>query len=145
MIPDRRGGVAATTCIPAVSPDSEDDPRVASALAAYLAELEAGKRPSRGEFLRQPRHRPGSGRLPRCCGIRPRGGRREVLDGADSPLTDALPPNTILGDYRLIREVGRGGMGIVYEAEQVSLGAGSHSRSSPRRGIGPEETPAVPG
>jgi len=27
-----------------------------------------------------------------------------------------------LGDFRIIREIGHGGMGIVYEAEQVSLG-----------------------
>jgi hypothetical protein len=30
--------------------------------------------------------------------------------------------NGTLGDFRIVREVGKGGMGIVYEAEQVSLG-----------------------
>ncbi len=33
----------------------------------------------------------------------------------------ATPELKQLGDFRIIREIGRGGMGIIYEAEQVSL------------------------
>jgi serine/threonine protein kinase/Flp pilus assembly protein TadD len=41
-----------------------------------------------------------------------------------APGVDGSPhsPPGLLGDFRLVREIGRGGMGVVYEAEQVSLG-----------------------
>ncbi|MCA9322982.1 MAG: serine/threonine protein kinase [Planctomycetes bacterium] len=43
------------------------------------------------------------------------------LEGVSTPGADLEQPQ-ILGDYRIVREIGQGGMGIVYEAEQVSLG-----------------------
>ncbi len=42
--------------------------------------------------------------------------------GVDDQESADKPPQSPLGDFRIKREIGRGGMGIVYEAEQLSLG-----------------------
>jgi WD40 repeat protein len=59
-----------------------------------------------------------------------------VQEVEESPQTAAaqetVPPQQ-LGDYRLIRAIGHGGMGIVYEAEQVSLGRHVALKLLPRK------------
>jgi serine/threonine protein kinase len=59
-----------------------------------------------------------------------------VQEAEESPAAAAAPeaaPLQQLGDYRLIRAIGQGGMGIVYEAEQVSLGRHVALKLLPRK------------
>jgi serine/threonine protein kinase/WD40 repeat protein/tetratricopeptide (TPR) repeat protein len=103
---------------------SLEDPRLVRALEEYLAALEAGQRPDRRAFLA--RHAEVAPALAECLdGLevlhQPRSRLEYHSNGCASTLVDEVGQSALLGDFRIVREIGRGGMGVVYLAEQVSL------------------------
>jgi serine/threonine protein kinase len=100
-------------------PSPSNESELARVLDAYLASVEAGE-PVDPAFLAAA-HPEIAERLRACLSVlRVAGqveGRVELDPGA--PLDS--PADACLGDFRILRTIGRGGMGIVFEAEQVSL------------------------
>jgi serine/threonine protein kinase/WD40 repeat protein len=103
-------------------PSAQDDPQLIDALEEYQAVLEAGQRPDRQAFLT--RHEDIAPDLARALDALDfiRTAAPQFPEPADDQRAGEVQPEGPLGDYRIVREIGRGGMGVVYEAVQISLG-----------------------
>jgi serine/threonine protein kinase/tetratricopeptide (TPR) repeat protein len=90
---------------------------------SFLARLRAGERPALSEYqAKYPELADDIRELFPALVLMEEGRRCVEKPAAPDPssLTEAQVPQQ-LGEYRLLREVGRGGMGVVYEAWQESL------------------------
>ncbi|HWG43678.1 MAG TPA: serine/threonine-protein kinase [Gemmataceae bacterium] len=103
-----------------------DDPRLLQAVQEYLDQLEKGRHPSRADFLH--RYSVIAEPLARCLDglelVHKAASKEKSLSshaGRFAPAAEILTANP-LGDFQIMHEIGRGGMGIVYEAVQLSLG-----------------------
>jgi serine/threonine-protein kinase len=113
-----------------VDSSNSQERRVGALIAAYLEALDRGESPDRDALLQQ---HPACARelesffadqdqVRRLVGTS--GSHPAAMATAD-PLGAGAPSMTIagrLGDYELLEEIGRGGMGVVFKARQVSLG-----------------------
>jgi serine/threonine protein kinase len=96
------------------APPSERDPLDILA-EEYVERFRRGERPTVAEYAR--RHPELAGRIRELFPALILMERLGPAPGADPPRGPGR-----LGEYRIVREIGRGGMGVVYEAVQESLG-----------------------
>src|SRR4051812_6003027 len=100
-----------------------EDPRLISAVREYMALLEAGVHPHRQEFLA--RYPEIATELAACLdglAFVHSAAAQMQTPGTNANVDEESATARPLGDFKLIREIGRGGMGVVYEAVQLSLG-----------------------
>ncbi len=96
---------------------------VAELADSFVARLRAGERPSVEEYAAAHPELADELRalLPTLVLLEQHARLADAPAGHLAKLTDPLPPRSI-GDFTILREIGRGGMGIVYEAIEESLG-----------------------